>query len=484
MNEEKLIDFYELTMASSDFKQNQAEEKCYFDVFFRKSPGGSGYSIMGGLSEIINKVKNFRFDEADIDYLRSLGTFDEDFLTYLADFQFSGDIYAIPDGTPIFPGEPCITVYGNRIEAQLLETDLLNHFNHGSLISTVTRRITTAAKGRGVMEFGARRAQGASAAVIGAKYSYINGCVGTSCYETGKRYGVPLLGTMAHSQIQKYPTEYEAFLDYAKTFPNNAMFLVDTYDTLQSGVVNAIKVAKYYLIPNGYRLKGIRLDSGDLAYLSKQARTLLDEAGMMDATICVSNALDETLIRDLLDQGAPIDSFGVGENLITAKNSPVFGGVYKLVAVEEKGKTIPKIKISETAIKITNPGYKKCYRFFDKETGFALGDVIAMSDEEVLGQEYTLVNEQAPWQKKTLKDVEVRALQVPIFLGGNLVYQEPSVEETKAYAQTEFETMYEEVTRKNNPHQYYVDLSEQLRTLKQQLLEEHANVKSKKKRFF
>ena len=466
----KLIDFYELTMASTDYKNGKDKEICYFDVFFRKSLDEGGYNVSCGLDEIIDYIKNLRFEEDDIEYLRSLNIFDEEFLEYLKQFKFKGDIYAVPDGTVMFPHEPCITVKANSIEAQIIETDLLNKFNHGSLIATKARRIVDAAEGRGVMEFGARRAQGGDAAINGAKYAYISGCSGTSCYETGKEFGVPLLGTMAHSHIMKYDSEYDAFMAYAKCFPNNSLFLVDTIDTLKSGVPNAIKVAQDYLIPNGFRLKGIRLDSGDLAYLSKEARRMLDEAGLTDAKICVSNSLDEYLIRDLLMQNSPIDTFGVGENLITSKKSPVFGGVYKLSATEEDKEIIPKIKISDNVGKVTNPGFKKVVRFYDKKTGYVLGDAIALRDEEISKDNYTLVEEQNNWKTKKLTNYEVRELQEPIFINGELVYKEPTIEEKRKYAANEMDRLYPESRRIINPHVHYVTLSKKLMNLKRKMI--------------
>lgn len=468
--QKKLIDFYELTMAYCDMKNGKAQETSYFDVYFRKNLDNGGYNISGGLDEIIDYIQNLQFDKEDIAYLRSLNQFDEEFLQYLENFKFTGDIYAVPDGTAVFPNEPIITVRANALEAQLLETDLLNKFNHASLICTKARRIVEQAKGRGVMEFGARRAQGGDGAMVGAKYAYIAGAIGTSCYETGKRYGIPLLGTMAHSHIMKHTNEYEAFLNYAKVYPDNAIFLVDTIDTLRSGVVNAIKVANDYLIPNGYRLKGIRLDSGDLAYLSKQARKMLDDAGMTDCKICVSNSLDERLIKDLLEQDAPIDSFGVGENLITSKSSPVFGGVYKLVAQEVDGKLMPKIKISENVEKITNPSYKKVYRFYDKITGKALGDVVTLASEQISSDKYTLFDEKENWKQTTLENYNVEELQVPIFINGELVYERPTIEETRERVETQMQTLWDEIKRLNNPHKYYVDISKQLLDLKQVLI--------------
>lgn len=468
----KLIDFYELTMEYTDVKNKKDDEICYFDVFFRKNLDNGGYNVVCGLEEIIDYIKNLKFDEEDINYLRSLNQFDEEFLQKLKDFKFTGDIYAVPDGTLMFPNEPCITVKANAFEAQIIETDLLNYFNHGSLIATRARRITDAAENRGVMEFGARRAQGGDAATNGAKYAYVSGCIGTSCYETGKKYGVPILGTMAHSHIMKYDTEYEAFLAYAKCFPNNSTFLVDTYDTLKSGVPNAIKVAQDYLIPNGYTLKGIRLDSGDLAYLSKEARKMLDEAGLTDTKICVSNSLDEYTIKSLIEQGAPIDSFGVGENLITSKNMPVFGGVYKLSAIEKENEIIPKIKVSENVGKITNPGFKKVLRFYDKDTGYAIADAITTHNDKVNEEEYTIINDKHEFQTRELTNYTVRELQVPIFINGNLVYDVPSLEETKKYAQKEFDLLYPECKRLYNPHIYHVGLSKELLELKKQLLQE------------
>ncbi len=466
----KLIDFYELTMAYTDFKNGKKDEICYFDVYFRKNLDNGGYNIVGGISEIIEYINNLKFSEEDIEYLKSTKQFDNDFLKYLRDFKFTGDIYAIPDGTAVFAGEPIITVRAKSIEAQILETDLLNRFNHASMITTKTTRIVNQAKGRGVMEFGARRAHGGDSACIGAKYAYIGGAIGTSCYETGYRYKVPLLGTMAHSHIMKYDDEYQAFLAYAKTYPNNCILLIDTIDTLRSGLMNAIKVSKDYLEPNGYRLKGVRLDSGDLAYLSKCVREILDKNGMNDCQICVSNSLDEYIIKDLLEQGAPIDSFGVGENLITSKSCPVFGGVYKLVATENNGEIIPKIKISENVEKITNPTYKKVYRFYDKKTLMALADLVALASEEIPKDEITIFDEKEPWKQTTLKNYFVKELQVPIYKDGVQIYKEPTIEEVRDKVKSELNSLWEEIKRLNNPHKYYVDLSKELFNLKQDML--------------
>lgn len=470
MEQKKLIDFYELTMAYCDFKNGTADDVVYFDVFFRQNLDNGGYNICGGLDEIIEYIENLHFDKQDIEVLRNSGQFDEEFLKYLKSFKFSGDIYAVPNGTVVFPSEPIITVRAKQLEAQILETDLLNRFNHASLIATKTKRIVNEAKGRAIMEFGARRAHGGDSATIGAKYAYMAGAVGTSCFETGKQYNIPLMGTMAHSYIMKYASEYDAFLSFAKVYPNNAIFLVDTIDTLRSGVKNAIAVANDYLIPNGYRLKGIRLDSGDLAYLSKQARKMLDDAGMKDCQICVSNSLDEYLIKDLIMQGAPIDSFGVGENLITSKNCPVFGGVYKLVAQEKDNKIIPKIKISENVEKITNPSYKKVYRFYDKTTNKALGDVVALADEIIPTDTYELFDEKENWRRNKISNFVAKELQVPIYIGGKLVYNSPSIKEQREFTNMQMSTLTDEITRIVNPEKYYVCLSLNLYNLKQNML--------------
>lgn len=469
------MDYYELTMAYSDFKNNKVNDIVYFDVFFRKNIDNSGYSVFGGLEEIIEYLNNVKFSNDDIEYLRSLNNFDEEFLEYLSNFKFSGDVYSFVDGDIIFPNETCIRVKAPLIEAEIIETDLLNRFNHASLIATKATRIVNSANGKGVMEFGARRAQGESAAVIGAKYACIGGCIGTSCYEAGKRYGLEILGTMAHSHIMKYKTEYEAFLAYAKTFPDNSVFLIDTIDTLNSGLINAIKVHKEYLLPNGYRLKGIRLDSGDLAYLSKKCREILDENEMQDCKICVSNSLDEYLIQDLFAQGAKIDSFGVGENLITSKSTPVFGGVYKLVAIKENNQNIPCIKISDNEIKITNPGVKKVYRFYDKDTGYALADLLSLEDETIEENEYEIFDEKCPWKRKILTNYTYKEMLKPIFIKGKQVYQIPSFKETKKHCQEQLNTLYPEIKRLSNPSKYYMDLSLKLYELKYRLIKEKRN---------
>jgi nicotinate phosphoribosyltransferase len=476
-NKNLVMDYYQLTMSYSHFKNNRHNEIGYYDMFFRKTPDNGGYVIFNGLDKVIDYVKNFKFTLSDIEFLRAKGDFDEEFLTYLKNFEFKGDIYSVKDGTVVFPNEPLITVKGNIIEAQLLETKLLLLVNYPSLVSTKTSRIVASAEGRGIMEFGTRRAQGETAAIEGAKYAYIAGAIGTSNVQTEKEYGVKSLGTMAHSYIESFDTEYDAFLAYAKTFPNNATLLVDTYDTLNSGVINAIRVAKDYLEPNGYRLKGIRLDSGDLAYLSKEARKKLDAYGMEDTKIIASNSLDEYLIKDLITQGAKIDIFGVGENLITSKSSPVLGGVYKLVALEKENTIVPKIKFSDNIGKITNPGYKKLYRFYDKDTNYALGDVIALHDEKINKDTYTLFSPNQDFIKKTIFNYYVKELQVPVFINKELVYEVPSIEETRNYCKEQLDTIYPEIKRFNNPHTYYVDLSKDLLKLKREMLNQKENLK-------
>lgn len=472
-------DFYELTMAQTYFKLGKKDEELYFDLFFRKHPFKGGYTLSGGLDETIEYIKNLHFDEEQIAYLRKTGKFGEDFLEYLKDFKFTGDIYAVPDGTVVFPNEAVLTVKADAIAAQLIETSLLTNFNHGGLVMTKAKRVTNAADGRSVFEFGARRGRGSDSAVEAAKLAYMGGAVGTSNTDAAMMYDIPVVGTMAHSLVTEADSEYEAFLGYAKANPDNCVFLVDTYNVLKSGIPNAIKVADEYLKPNGYPFKGIRIDSGDLAYLSKEARKKLDEAGYNDATICLSSGLDEYSITSLLAQGAQVDSFGVGENL-TAPNDHL-GGVYKLVAVEKDGEPVPRIKVSEDGIKTINPGYKKTYRFYDKETGYALGDVIALADERIATDKFTLVHPVETWKKTELENYNVRELQVPIFKDGELVYEVPSVEETKAYADEEFATLYPEVTRLDMPHEYYVDLTDKLRELKNELIALHGGGTSTEK---
>lgn len=472
MNREKLelvTDLYEFSMSNGYFELNR-DDIAYFDIFFRKVPDKGGYAIVAGLEQIIDYVQNLSFDEEDINYLKSLNIFTDKYLDYLSNFKFTGDIWAIPEGTVVFPREPLITVRANIVEAQILETAMLLLLNHQSLIATKTSRIVRAANGRPIMEFGARRAHGVSAAVYGARASIIGGAVGTSCVLTAQRFNVPASGTMAHSWVQSFPSEYEAFKAYAELYPNNCLLLVDTYNTLESGVKNAIRVFDEVLKPKGIRPAGIRLDSGDLAYLSKKVRTMLDEAGYADAKICVSNSLDEHLITSLLEQDAKIDSFGVGENLITAKSDAVFGGVYKLVAIEKDGKVIPKIKISENVEKITNPSFKKVYRFYSKETNYAIADVITLADEVVSEDGYELFDEHNTWKKKHISNYYVKELQEKIFENGKLIYKSPDLKEIAKYSKEQLNTIWDEVKRLRNPQKYYVDISQKLYDLKNKML--------------
>ena len=473
MNNQKLelvADFYEYTMANGYLNKNMKDRIAYFDVFFRKVPDEGGYAIVAGLEQIINYIRNLSFDEDDINYLKKQNKFSEEFLNYLENFRFTGDIWAIPEGTVVFPNEPLITVKAPIIEAQLLETMLLLTINHQSLIATKTSRIVKEAQGRPVMEFGARRAHGINAAVEGARAATIGGAVGTSCTLSAKEFSVPASGTMAHSWIQSFDSEYEAFKSYAEIYPDDCTFLIDTYNTIESGLPNAIKVFNEVLKPRGCRPKAVRLDSGDLAYLSKKVRKILDEAGYEDCKICATNSLDEYLIKSLIEQDAKIDLFGVGENLITAKSDPVFGGVYKLVALEQDKKIIPKIKVSENTAKVTNPSFKKVYRFYDNKTKKAIADVIALADEKIDEKEYMIFDPQNPWKKKTLKDYEIRELQEKIFENGKLIYKNPSLKEIAKYSKKELDSMWEEVKRIENPHKYYVDLSKKLWILKNNML--------------
>ena len=466
-----LCDYYELTMANGYFKAGMADTITYFDVFYRNVPDNGGFAICAGLKQVIEYINELHFTDEDIEYLRSKGVFDEDFLKNLKKFRFTGDIYAVPEGTPIFPGEPIMTVRAPAAEAQFIETFILLTLNHQSLIATKANRIVRAAKGRAVAEFGSRRAQGTDGAYLGARAAYIGGCNATACTMSDRDFGVPATGTMAHSWVQMFDSEYEAFKTYCEMYPTNATLLVDTYNTLKSGIPNAIKVFKEVLVPKGITKCAIRLDSGDIAYLSKKARAMLDEAGLTECKIVASNSLDEEIILALIRQGAEIDSFGVGERLITSRSTPVFGGVYKLVAVEKNGEIIPKIKISENAAKITNPHYKKVYRLFDKENGMAIADYIALYDEVV--SEDTPIELFDPvntWKKKTVTDFTVRELQVPIFLDGKCVYTSPSTSEIRDYCLKEVDTLWDEVKRFQNPHNYYVDLSKKLWDTKQKLL--------------
>ena len=467
-----LCDFYELTMGNGYFVSGMQDRMTYFDVFFREVPDGGGFAIAAGLEQIIDYVQKLHFDEEDIAYLRGRGIFDEAFLEYLRNFKFTGDIWAVPEGTPIFPREPIFTIRAPAIQAQLLETYLLLEFNHQSLIATKASRICRAADGRAVLEFGSRRAQGIAGAVTGARAAFIGGCAGTACTVSDQIYGVPAAGTMAHSWVQMFDTEYDAFVTYCKAYPTNAVLLVDTYNTLKSGIPNAIRAFNEVLRPMGITKCGIRLDSGDMAYLTQKARVMLDEAGWPECTITVSNSLDERLITELFRQGAKIDAFGVGERLITSKSTPVFGGVYKLCAVEDdEGTIIPKIKVSENVGKITNPGFKKFYRFYNRETGMAEADYICLHDETVDdSQPLEICDPQARWKRKTMENFRAYEMMVPIFKNGELVYKLPTLREIKTYCAYQVSTLWPEVKRFDYPHQYYVDLSPKLMELKDKML--------------
>ena len=475
LNLTMLCDFYELTMGNGYFERGYKDRICYFDVFFRQCPDGGGFAIAAGLEQIVQYIRDLHFDPEDIEYLRGRNLFCEDFLQYLANFRFTGDIWAVPEGTPIFPKEPIITVRAPAIEAQLIETFLLLSINHQSLIATKANRVVRAAEGRTVLEFGSRRAQGADAAILGARAAYIGGCNGTACTISDQLYGVYAGGTMAHAWVQMFDSEYEAFKAYCEIYPTNAVLLVDTYNTLHSGVPNAIKAFNEVLKPMGITKCGIRLDSGDMAYLTQQARKMLDEAGWTECQISVSNSLDEYIIQDILRQGAKIDMFGVGERLITARSEPVFGGVYKLAAVEDAdGNIQPKIKISENVGKITNPHFKKLYRFYGNDTGKAIADYLCIHDEVVDdSKDLTIFDPDATWKTKTVYNYTARELQVPIFKNGELVYSLPSLQEIKAYCTKEVDALWDEVKRFDNPHTYYVDLSQKLWDIKYDLLKHH-----------
>ncbi len=475
LNLSMLFDFYEMTMANGYFRQGMQERITYFDVFFRRVPDGGGFAIAAGLEQLVDYIRDLHFDEEDIAYLRGKNLFQEDFLDYLRNFQFTGDIWAVPEGTPVFPGEPLVTVRAPASQAQLIETYALLAINHQSLIATKANRVVRAAQGRTVLEFGSRRAQGVDGAVVGARAAYIGGVHGTACAISDQLYGVPAAGTMAHSWVQMFDTQYEAFRTYCEIYPTNAVLLVDTYNTLKSGVPDAIRAFNEVLRPRGITKCGIRLDSGDIAYLTKEARKLLDAAGWETCTISASNSLDEKLIRNLLLQGAKIDAFGVGERLITARSEPVFGGVYKLVAVEDEGGNItPKIKISENVAKITTPHYKKLYRFFGNDTGKAIADYLTIHDETVDdSRPLVIFDPDATWKKKEVYDFTAKELQVPVFRSGQLVYSLPSLPEIRKYCLEQVETLWDEVKRFDNPHKYYVDLSQKLWDVKHGLLEKN-----------
>lgn len=471
-----LMDFYESTMSNAALLKGNKDTIAYFDMFFRRVPDDGGFAIMAGLEQLILDLNNFKFTKEDCDYMRSHNMFDEEFIKYLEDFKFSCDVWAIPEGTPIFPKEPIVTVRGPIIQLFLIETLLLLNINHQSLIATKANRIARAAQGRAVLEFGARRAHGMDAAVFGARAAYIGGCIGTSCVKAGKDFNIPVFGTMAHSWVQMFDSEYDAFKAYAEVYPDNSVFLVDTFDTLKKGIPNVIKVANEVLKPLRCRPKGIRIDSGDITYLSKRARKMLDDAGYPDCSICVSNALDEYLIRDMLMQGARVDTFGVGERLITAKSEAVFGGVYKLVGIEgENGEIVSKIKLSENTSKITLPGFKQCWRLFDRESGKAIADVITLRDEIIDDtKDYEIFDPEFTWKRKTVKDFIARPLQIEIFKNGVLKYKSPNATAIREYREQQVESLWEEVQRFEKPHKYYVDYSENLYKLQKELIEQYS----------
>ena len=475
INYTMLADFYEFTMANGYFENGCGNETAVFDMFFRKVPDGGGFAVMAGLEQLIEYFKKLRFNDEDIAFLRSKGIFSEGFLNYLKDFKFECDVWAVPEGTPVFPGEPIVTVKGPVIQAQLVETMVLLTINHQSLIATKANRICRASEGRAVMEFGSRRAQGANGAILGARAAYIGGCVGTACALCERDYGIPALGTMAHSWIQMFDSEYDAFKAYAECYPDSATLLIDTYNVLKSGLPNAIKVFKDVLVPKGYRPAGVRIDSGDITYLTKKIRAKLDEEGFPDCKIVVSNSLDEDIIRDIIKQGACVDSFGVGERLITSRSEPVFGGVYKLVAVEKNGEIIPKIKVSENVAKITNPDFKKVYRLFSRENCKALADVITCHDEVIDDSaNYEIFDPEYTWKRKDVYDFYAKELLVKIFDTGECIYESPDVHEIKKYCEEQVGHLWDEVLRFENPHNYYVDLSQKLWDKKQNLLKKYS----------
>ncbi|MCK8060591.1 nicotinate phosphoribosyltransferase [Fusibacter sp. A2] len=468
-----LTDFYELTMMNGYMHHGLDEQIGYFDYFFRTIPDGGGFALTCGLAQVIDYIKALKFTKEDIEFLRSKDMFDEKFLKRLESFRFSGDMWAMPEGTPVFPNEPIMVVKGTMFEAQLIETVVLLLMNHQSLICTKASRIVRAAKGKAVLEFGARRAQGVDAAVLGARAAYIAGCVGSSNTMADRHFGVPSSGTMAHSWVQLFDSEYESFKAYTETYPDESVLLVDTYDVIKSGVPNAIRVFDEVLVPLNKRPRGIRIDSGDIAYLSKHARVLLDEAGYEDCKIFASNSLDEYLIRDMHFQGAKLDAYGVGERLITSKSSPVFGGVYKLVGVEKKGEIIPKIKLSENVEKITTPAFKKVWRLFDNQTDSPIADVVTLVDEHIDDTKpYELFHPEFTWKRKVLKDFYAKELLVQIFNAGECVYEPPTIEEVRNYCLTQVDNLWDEVKRFENPHRYYVDLSPNLWTLKREMIQQ------------
>ena len=469
-----LTDFYEITMANGYFLNGKGDTTAQFDMFFRTIPDKGGFAIMAGVEQLVEYLENLSFSDEDIEYLRGRG-FCEEFLDYLKNFEFKCDIYSVPEGTPIFPREPIVTVKGPVMQAQFIETMVLLAINHQSLIATKANRICRAAQGRPIMEFGSRRAQGFDGAVYGARAAYIAGCAGTACTIVDREFGVPALGTMAHSWVQLFDSELDAFCAYAKAYPDDCTLLVDTYNVLKSGIPNAIEAFRREVLPRGFRPKGIRIDSGDITYLSKKARVMLDEAGFEDVKIVASNSLDEYIIRDMLLQGAKVDSFGVGERLITASSAPVFGGVYKLSAIEKDGEMIPKIKLSENAAKVTTPGAKKLWRLYDNESGKALADVITLEDETIDdSQDYEIFDPDYTWKRKNVYNFSARQLLQPLFLNGKRVYEYQNIDDIKKYCLSQVDTLWDEVTRFENPHNYYVDLSQRLWDVKNELIKQYS----------
>lgn len=469
-----LADFYEFTMANGYLENDMEDKIAYFDMFFRAIPDDGGFAIMAGVEQLIEYLRNLRFGEEDIAYFRSKKIFGEKFLNYLRDFEFKCDVWAIPEGTPIFPQEPIVVVRGPVVQAQLVETMVLLTINHQSLIATKANRIVRAAQGRSVIEFGSRRAQGYEAAILGARAAYIGGCIGTANTIVDRDFDIPALGTMAHSWIQMFPSELEAFEAYARTYPDNCYLLVDTYHTLREGIPNAIKVFDEIIVPMGFRPKGIRIDSGDISYTSKEARKMLDDAGYPDCTILASSSLDEYVIRDLIEQGAMVDSFGVGERLITARSEPIFGGVYKLTTIEENGELVPKIKISGNVGKITTPGFKQVYRLYNRSTHKAIADVISLHDEVINDNEpYEIFHPLYTWKRKTIKNFYAIPLLVQIFDKGLSIYTSPDIHEIKEYCKNQVELLWDEVKRFERPHEYFVDLSQALWDIKDTLLKIH-----------
>ena len=468
-----LTDFYEITMANGYFKNGVGDRITQFDMFFRDVPDKGGFAVMAGVEQLADYLRNLKFTDDDLNYLAGKG-FDKAFLDYLRDFDFCCDIWCVPEGTPIFPYEPIVTVRGPAIQAQFIETMILITINHQSLVATKANRIVRAAQGRPVMEFGSRRSQGYDGAIYGARAAYIGGCSGTACTISDREFGVKALGTMAHSWVQLFDSELDAFCAYAREYPDSCTLLVDTYNVLKSGIPNAIEAFRREVLPRGFRPKGIRIDSGDIAYLSRKARKMLDEAGFSDCAIVASNSLDEYIIRDMIQQGAKIDSFGVGERLITASSNPVFGGVYKLCAVENgNGEFVPKIKVSENVAKVTIPGAKKLWRLYDNETGKAIADLITCEDEVVDdSQPYELFDRDFTWKRKVVENYTARELLQPLFVKGKCVYEYPHIEKIKAYCKEQIDTLWDEVLRFENPHNYYVDLSQKLWDLKSDMLKQ------------